>query len=124
MRISAALAILCPVLLAGCAPGHYTTYEIVPPTTPEGISCANACLINLATCTNRCEAESRLCRMANTFTDRRLLDRPMFDDGECESGFCVSRCEQTFRICHANCGGKVIPHTCIGSNCPTYITPG
>lgn len=111
-------AYLLAMWLSACASGQSTTYEIPPAPTPEGAACINTCVNARSTCHARCDADARFCRMANPFTGRPVLNRPQFDDNECNASLCARRCEISFRICHTNCVGKGVPSLCVGANGP------
>ncbi|MBI1308270.1 MAG: hypothetical protein GC129_00230 [Proteobacteria bacterium] len=109
--------------LTACGPHITTTYEMVPPSTPQGAACANQCLGTLSACQQRCNTEGRFCQMAN-FSTRTFTHHSMFEDDDCSTNLCDNRCATQYRICHTNCGGQVIPHTmCTGSGCPPPAAP-
>jgi hypothetical protein len=119
------LMLLAAFTLAACGPQYRTTYEMEPPPTPQGAQCANTCLQMLGQCQRGCQSQQSLCEMINS-TKRMVYDdrypppvQPMFEQNDCSTTVCRNDCTTSYRVCHTNCGGRVIPHTtCTGKGCP------
>ncbi len=127
MRKSLLLALSLFTLIS-CGPMYVTEYELVPPPTNEGRMCANNCLFARTNCEQQCHLTSNMCeqnehlraeneylryvreREAEGLEIKRGKDS-FQNDYRCETDDCMEQCAATYRMCHSNCGGQVIPHT-------------
>lgn len=122
------LAICSLLVTVACGPVYQTDYEIVPPPTQQGAMCANNCLMAQQNCRmnqqmqqNQCEQIERL-RAQNEYLayvnrqqrENRPIsrtERDFYYPYQCGDNGAAAMCEADYRICHTNCGGKIIPHT-------------
>lgn len=128
------LRVMAMLMLAACGPVYTTDYQMVPPTSMEGKMCANNCLMAQQNCaqacassTSQCEQNERL-RAENEYLkyarDRRAEGKEVkrkessfYAGYQCDGDDCTERCESSYRLCHTNCGGQVIPHTYCSAFC-------
>jgi hypothetical protein len=120
--------IILTIMLSACGPVYETTYEIIPPQSQHGAMCANNCLMSQTNCRNQCQRHDETCRrMAELEADNEYLHyltlrqaqglpvkrsrRDFYSYSSCGDYGCNESCANDYRICHTNCGGKIIPHT-------------
>lgn len=128
------ITFLSCVLLMGCGPVYQTGYEIIPPKSEMGRMCANNCLMAQTNCTQACEIQKNQCReierlraesdynsyVAQQSREGRVAKRELHDFyrmSYCDQSSCDENCQNTYHICHTNCGGNVIPYTYCSAFC-------
>lgn len=93
-------------LVSSCGPFYNTEYEFVPPQRTDERTCANSCIKDKTNCFQRCKDRSTIEGFGqNLFT---ALGSPNFHTYEYHKRECEESCNQDHRMCHENCGGKVI----------------
>ena len=126
-----ALALL---FVSSCSPLYQTDYEIVPPKTETGSLCANNCLLVQSSCRQQCQTQQSQCSEIVWLRGQRdyliyvnqqnANSRPVKKSEQdfyrmdaCSNQTCEASCIADYRICHTNCGGKIIPHTYCVAHC-------
>lgn len=125
MRFSAFLFLAFPLALASCAGPAAETYSYTPPDTPGGRLCTGQCQEARDYCREGCDLSQRACfnkMQAQALQDYDQYTRDQFAshqtielsphdfeysarcDGVQKS--CDGDCEDRYRMCYQNCGGK------------------
>jgi hypothetical protein len=108
--------------LSGCGPIYSIHYDFYSPHSWQGRQCANDCLANKTTCNMQCAANYQNCLNAARLTalpsylayvDERKkagkeIDRTLADFADYSGCYQSCGCEENYRQCFTNCGGKVI----------------
>lgn len=116
------LLFLITFILTACGPIYQTNYSYVPPKDFRGRQCINNCLEDKSMCNLHCSRVYQRCRsdaQAVAFPqykqyvrEQRRLHKPVIQtvDDFADYSACTSDCgcDNTYRQCYSNCGGKVI----------------
>ena len=131
--------VLIAVVVQACGPIYETSYQFSPPQTAQGRHCASQCQELQGYCRRDCRAEARDCkedarrqarwdyeryvrqRRAEKKNVERSLDS-FVSDYHCREDDCSETCEEDFRLCFSNCGGRVTAHTVCTFNCDEVET--
>ena len=120
MKFYHALAVLSIVLLASCTPQYETTYSFVPPKDNKGRECANSCVTEKNRCINQCNQSLGVTDTASnifsTLVNSGTENKPEKSD---RVATCTAQCNESHRVCHENCGGKVIVNKKCVAHCPS-----
>ena len=115
------------IILGGCGPIYDTRYSYVPPGNPQGQTCVFQCenikmqceqleLMKAENCRNRARLDEDRCKD----NIRRQGREPK--PSECSQvDFCSAdydHCEERYRQCYQNCGGRVHAEQVCVFNCP------
>jgi hypothetical protein len=112
--------------LAGCAGPATKTYTFIPPETPGGRLCTGQCQEAQSYCQETCDLHNRQCVgkvQAKALEDYEKYTRDQFESHEavelrprdfertdaCDSAkkSCESDCQDNYKVCYGNCGGKI-----------------
>lgn len=132
--LSVVAAIFLVGLVSACGPTYQTVHDFTAPATAEGKLCASQCQTIQNHCRATCSAQTSACeskmkldamqeferyaqqqRAAGKAVERTAswYEHPF----ACSSSACANSCGDDFRVCYANCGGKVTSKTICTSGC-------
>jgi len=118
-------ACLLLLLVAACGTGREASYDIIAPETEAGRQCAQQCVAAKTSCEQTCQSQTSNCEQLNTIEQQSKyliysgiqaqrglpLDKSSDDfSGSriCSLKTCMQSCAENHRLCHVNCGGRVV----------------
>lgn len=120
-------------LLAGCGPQFQTFYDYTPPKSATGKQCITTCRLVLETCKGnvnnsyqacltRSSNEQRACESNRRYEwNKKSKDYECVYNCYCSGEYCpdpdFSECEEDYRICYQDCGGRVVGSSRCVANC-------
>lgn len=107
MRFFHILVISSVMLAVSCTPQYETTYSFISPKNKEERKCANECIVGKSNCVFQCNQTLGVTSMTIDNRSERSLGS-LFGGNEDKSATCMSQCDINHKMCHENCGGKVI----------------
>ncbi|MGD9887655.1 MAG: CagY family CD-EC repeat-containing protein [Halothiobacillaceae bacterium] len=107
--------------LSGCGPVYSTQYRYTPPLDANGKMCVNQCVNNRDMCRmmeeTRAMQEQAQCQqyaamrysmcLSNAKTEQERRNCERMNRGYCSRTAYTEHCEESFRLCFQNCGGKI-----------------
>ena len=124
--------------LSSCGPVYQTTYDFTPPRSFEGRQCINVCQMTQQQCeaneTMRHESCEARTEAAYDRCESRKIYRYDHEKGKtkcvencsCWKESCdepdLELCQQRYRECYENCGGRVDAYTRCVANCDNAPT--
>lgn len=110
------LVISSVLLFSAC-----TTYEYIPPASDSGRQCVATCEISKQTCESgekqaaasresACETResNKLAICLATAKDQSAKEKCRRSKNSCFAGAATYKCEENYRRCFKNCGGKIV----------------
>jgi len=123
MRLNPLLALsgllALSLALSGCGPIYSTQYRYTPPLDTNGKMCVNQCASSRDLCRqleeSRASQEQAQCQQNATMRYALCLSNAKTDQARSQcnsSSYCsrsanTERCEESYRQCFQNCGGKI-----------------
>jgi len=123
MRLNPLLALsgllALSLALSGCGPIYSTQYRYTPPLDINGKMCVNQCASSRDLCRqleeSRASQEQAQCQQNATMRYALCLSSAKTDQARSQcnsSSYCsrsanTERCEESYRQCFQNCGGKI-----------------
>jgi hypothetical protein len=117
LALSSLLAL--SLALSGCGPIYSTQYRYTPPLDTNGKMCINQCASSRDLCRqleeSRASQEQAQCQQNATMRYALCLSNAKTDQARSQcnsSSYCsrsanTERCEESYRQCFQNCGGKI-----------------
>jgi hypothetical protein len=117
LALSSLLAL--SLALSGCGPIYSTQYRYTPPLDTNGKMCVNQCASSRDLCRqleeSRASQEQAQCQQNATMRYALCLSNAKTDQARSQcnsSSYCsrsanTERCEESYRQCFQNCGGKI-----------------